>query len=99
MIGVLEWRLEEVQRINAELTGSERKTALCVLLDETSWRVECIGKQKAKAKKYNKVKNVEYFLKMVRLCLLSNNFMLITKRVLQVLHGVMNDNIYLLTIW
>ena len=62
----LEWRLEELRQIDAELDGPERKAALCALLDQEAQLIASIGRHKLEASKDSKEKNIERFLGKVR---------------------------------
>lgn len=65
MIVILEWRLEELERINLELTGAERKAALCELLDQETQLIASIGRHKLDADTENKSKQIQLFLEKV----------------------------------
>ena len=57
-----EWRQEELDRINSELTGAERKAALCQLLDQETQLISSVGRHKNEANDENKQKTVQKFL-------------------------------------
>ncbi|KAG2460133.1 IQUB protein, partial [Polypterus senegalus] len=57
-----QWRQEEMDRINATLTGTDRKAALCVLLEQESQIIACIGRHKLTAGDENVKKSVKAFL-------------------------------------
>lgn len=59
------WRQEEIERINATLTGAERKAALCGLLEEEAQLIASIGRHKLNADEENQHKAVLYFLSKV----------------------------------
>ncbi|CAH1783739.1 unnamed protein product [Owenia fusiformis] len=56
------WRDEEVEKINAELTGAERKAALCQLLEQETQLIASIGRHKLDAEDENKQKRIQGFL-------------------------------------
>ncbi|KAG2460132.1 IQUB protein, partial [Polypterus senegalus] len=56
------WRKEETDRINATLTGAERKAALCALLDQEAQLIASIGRHKLNADEENNKKSVQAFL-------------------------------------
>lgn len=59
------WRQEEIERINATLTGAERKAALCGLLEEEAQLIASIGRHKLNADEENQHKAVLHFLSKV----------------------------------
>ena len=61
-----EWRLEELERINAELTGAERKAALCQLLEQETQLIASIGRHKVDSDEYMRTKTIQGFLEKVR---------------------------------
>ena len=61
-----EWRQEELERINAELTGAERKAALCQLLDQETQLIASIGRHKNDANDENHAKAIQQFLEKVK---------------------------------
>ena len=68
---VLEWRQEELERINNTLTGAERKAALCMLLDQETQLISAIGRHKLESDTENKDKRIQDFLDKV--CFMHNN--------------------------
>ena len=64
---LLEWRQEEVDRIDSALTGAERKAALCQLLDQETQLIASIGRHKIDADDENKKKSIQNFLDKVRI--------------------------------
>ena len=62
---VTEWRQEELERINSELTGAERKAALCMLLDQETQLISAIGRHKLEADTENGEKRIQGFLNKV----------------------------------
>ena len=62
----VEWRQEELERINAELTGAERKAALCQLLDQETQLIASIGRHKNDADEENRSKTIQHFLEKVK---------------------------------
>lgn len=62
---ILEWRKEELERINSELDGAERKAALYMLLEQESQLIAAIGRHKLEADEENKEKRVQGFLDKV----------------------------------
>ncbi|XP_022527970.2 IQ and ubiquitin-like domain-containing protein isoform X1 [Astyanax mexicanus] len=56
------WRQDEVERINATLSGAERKAALCVLLKEETQLIASIGSHRITAGERNQEKAVQVFL-------------------------------------
>ena len=66
IVSVLEWRQEEVDRIDAVLTGAERKAALCQLLDQETQLIASIGRHKIDADTDNKNNSIQNFLNKVR---------------------------------
>lgn len=66
-IFIKEWRLEEMEKIDRNLTGAERKAALCQLLDQETQLIGSIGRHKQDADVETKQKTVQAFLDKVRL--------------------------------
>jgi len=62
---VVEWRKEELTRINETLSGAERKAALCMLLDQETQLLASIGKRKVEADAENREKFIQDFLEKV----------------------------------
>ena len=58
----LEWRKEELDRINTTLTGAERKAALCVLLEQETQLIGSIGRHKLDAESENRLNRIQGFL-------------------------------------
>ncbi|KAK0051920.1 IQ and ubiquitin-like domain-containing protein [Biomphalaria pfeifferi] len=56
------WRLEEIERINSDLTGAERKAALCMLLDQETELLSAIERHKNEANQENREKQIMAFL-------------------------------------
>ncbi|KAI4873594.1 hypothetical protein NFI96_008799, partial [Prochilodus magdalenae] len=56
------WRQEEVERINASLSGAERKAALCALLEQETQLISSIGRHRIAAEERNREKAVQAFL-------------------------------------
>ncbi|XP_062457638.1 IQ and ubiquitin-like domain-containing protein isoform X2 [Rhea pennata] len=56
------WRQEEIERINRTLTGTERKAALCGLLEQEAQLIASIGRYKVDADEENRQKAVLHFL-------------------------------------
>lgn len=56
------WRLEEIARINSTMTGSERKAALYMLLNQETEHLAAIGRHRVEADTENKDKLIERFL-------------------------------------
>ncbi|NXB10091.1 IQUB protein, partial [Cnemophilus loriae] len=63
------WMQEETERINRTLTGAERKTALCALLDEETQLIACIGMHKLDANVENQQKAILQLLELYKLFL------------------------------
>ena len=63
---ITEWREEEVGRINSELTGAERKAALCQLLEQETQLIASVGRHKLEADGDNRKLIVQKFLDKVR---------------------------------
>jgi len=57
--------LEELGHINEELSGPERKAALCALLEQETQLIASIGRHKIEATKENKEKSIQRFLDKV----------------------------------
>uniref|UniRef100_A0A8C4X3L6 IQ motif and ubiquitin domain containing n=1 Tax=Erpetoichthys calabaricus TaxID=27687 RepID=A0A8C4X3L6_ERPCA len=55
-----QWRQEEMDHISATLTGTDRKAALCALLEQEAQIIACIGRHKLTAGDEN-VKKMERF--------------------------------------
>ena len=64
-IYVIEWRLEELDKIDSTLGGAERKAALCQLLDQETQLIGSIGRHKKDANAENREKIVQSFLNKV----------------------------------
>ncbi|XP_070559447.1 IQ motif and ubiquitin-like domain-containing protein [Ptychodera flava] len=56
------WRQEELEVINATMTGAQRKAALCHLLDQETQLIAAIGRHKLQADTENKQRRIEKFL-------------------------------------
>ncbi|XP_067091331.1 IQ motif and ubiquitin-like domain-containing protein [Osmerus mordax] len=56
------WRREEVEEIDAMLTGAERKAALCALLEKETQLIASIGRHRIAASEKNHDKAVQAFL-------------------------------------
>lgn len=56
---------EETERINRTLTGAERKTALCALLEEETQLIAYIGMLKLDANLENQQKSILHLLHKV----------------------------------
>ncbi|NXU18730.1 IQUB protein, partial [Pardalotus punctatus] len=56
------WMQEETERINQTLTGAERKTALCALLEEETQLIACFGMHKLNANVENQQKGILHLL-------------------------------------
>jgi len=56
------WRFEEKDRIDRELSGAERKAALCQLLDQETQLIASIGRHKLDADEENRQKRIQGFL-------------------------------------
>lgn len=61
----LEWRQEELTKIDQTLTGAERKAALCQLLDQQTQLIASIGRHKQDAGVELKQKSIQSFLEKV----------------------------------
>jgi len=61
----VEWRQEELMRINETLSGAERKAALCMLLDQETQFLASIGRHKLEADAENREKFIQDFLEAV----------------------------------
>jgi hypothetical protein len=61
-----EWRQEEEERINASLSGAERKAALCLLLEQQTQLIASIGRHKLDSDTENREKRIMSFLNKVR---------------------------------
>lgn len=70
---IIEWRLEEMDKIDSTLSGAERKAALCQLLDQETQLIGSIGRHKKDADSENKEKIVQSFLNKVRQLLIANH--------------------------
>ena len=62
---IIEWRQEELLRINETLAGAERKAALCMLLDQETQLLASIGRHKLEADADNREKFIQEFLEKV----------------------------------
>jgi len=60
---VVEWRQNELARIDYTLSGAERKVALTHLLDEEAQLIQCVARQRFGAIEDNKKKSIKTFLK------------------------------------
>jgi hypothetical protein len=74
------WRQDELSRINATLSGAERKAALCQLLEQEAELIASIGRHKIVADKERKELQIKKFLDTVvhrdltfTICLLIRN--------------------------
>jgi hypothetical protein len=56
------WRQDELSRINATLSGAERKAALCQLLEQEAELIASIGRHKIVADKERKELQIKKFL-------------------------------------
>ncbi|XP_072050656.1 IQ motif and ubiquitin-like domain-containing protein [Amphiura filiformis] len=56
------WRQEELETINASLSGPKRKAALCHLLDQETQLIASIGRHKLEADTENKQRAIQKFL-------------------------------------
>ncbi|XP_068132480.1 IQ motif and ubiquitin-like domain-containing protein isoform X2 [Hyperolius riggenbachi] len=56
------WRKEEVERINQQYTGPERKAALCALLEQETQMISSIGRHKIDAGEENQQKAIQSLL-------------------------------------
>ncbi|XP_071807363.1 IQ motif and ubiquitin-like domain-containing protein [Asterias amurensis] len=56
------WRKEELDQINAALSGPKRKAALCHLLDQETQLIASIGRHKLEADTDNKQRAIQSFL-------------------------------------
>ncbi|XP_072529817.1 IQ motif and ubiquitin-like domain-containing protein [Salminus brasiliensis] len=56
------WRQDELERINATLSGAERKAALCALLEEETQFIASIGCHRTAARERNQEEAVQAFL-------------------------------------
>ena len=65
----LEWRQEEMERINSTLEGAERKAAMCMLLDQETELLSAIERHKNEANIDNRGKRIASFLEKVNLFL------------------------------
>ena len=62
-----------MERINATLTGAERKAALCLLLDEEAQLIASVGRHKLDADSENKQRVISAFLdKVIKVLALFN---------------------------
>lgn len=57
-----QWRREELDRINANLTGAERKAALCQLLDQETELIAAVDRHQLDSSKENKEKVIQGLL-------------------------------------
>lgn len=64
-LSVLEWRQEELAHINATLCGSERKAALCALLEQETKFIASLGCHRKAAGERNQEIAVQAFLNKV----------------------------------
>ena len=62
---LIEWRQEELETINASLSGAKRKAALCHLLDQETQLIASIGRHKLEADTDNKQRAIQKFLDKV----------------------------------
>ncbi len=60
-----EWRIEEVEHINATLSGAERKAALCALLEQETQFISSIERHRMAAGTRNQDKAIQAFLNKV----------------------------------
>lgn len=58
--------MEEIERINSDLTGAERKAALCMLLDQETELLSAIERHKNEANQENREKQIMAFLEKVK---------------------------------
>ncbi|XP_018413236.1 PREDICTED: IQ and ubiquitin-like domain-containing protein [Nanorana parkeri] len=56
------WRKEEVERINQQYTGAERKAALCALLEQETQLISSIGRHKIDAGEESQQKAIQSLL-------------------------------------
>ncbi|KAM9313229.1 IQ motif and ubiquitin-like domain-containing protein [Gastrophryne carolinensis] len=56
------WRKEELERINQQYTGAERKAALCSLLEQETQLISSIGRHKTDAGEENQQKAIQSLL-------------------------------------
>ncbi|KAL4656754.1 IQ and ubiquitin-like domain-containing protein [Arapaima gigas] len=56
------WRQEELERINATLSGPERKAALCALLEQETQFIAYIGQHRLAAGEENQLRSLHAFL-------------------------------------
>ncbi|XP_018602637.1 IQ and ubiquitin-like domain-containing protein [Scleropages formosus] len=56
------WRQEELERINATLSGPERKAALCALLEQETQFIAYIGQHRFAAAEKNRLRSLQAFL-------------------------------------
>ncbi|KAL8612502.1 hypothetical protein ACOMHN_053756 [Nucella lapillus] len=56
------WRVEELERINNQLTGAERKAAMCMLLDQETQLLSAIDRHKLETGVDNKQQRIQDFL-------------------------------------
>lgn len=64
-LSAVEWRQEEIERINTTLEGAERKAALCMLLDQETQLLAAIDRHKLEAGSENKDLRIQSFLEKV----------------------------------
>jgi len=62
---VVEWRQEELTRIDETLSGAERKAALCMLLDQETQLLASIGIMSDRWNAENREKFIQEFLEKV----------------------------------
>uniref|UniRef100_A0A3B1K7T1 IQ motif and ubiquitin domain containing n=1 Tax=Astyanax mexicanus TaxID=7994 RepID=A0A3B1K7T1_ASTMX len=88
------WRQDEVERINATLSGAERKAALCVLLKEETQLIASIGSHRITAGERNQEKAVQVFLNKEHDCKLTKQIVeLIDREADLLLRGVKESNL------
>ena len=61
----VEWRKEEMERINEKRSGPERKAALIGLLEQESYLIQSIERHRSNANDTNSKENVKNFLNKV----------------------------------
>ena len=61
----IEWRKEEMEKIDEMMSGPERKAALAALLDQEAYLISCIGQHKSRANVENKELRTKNFLNKV----------------------------------
>ncbi len=62
----IEWKKEEIAKINESMSGPERKAALACLLEQEAYLIASIGRHKTKADVENKEKHDKQFLNKVK---------------------------------